>query len=196
MIEIKSIKDDKYLMFYLFEKASKDTHRNSKNYKNLSQRFDNYIDFHCVFHENRPVSFAGIYKNPTWPDNLVRVLDRAYYFNLSRPKGLFKPVTNVNSTLSQTLLPIQTKIVLEKGLIPFYSIENFKRRKSIELSLTNYNKNNYPKYIVLPGLYCTTDKPHLMEQSEWQTVATLEQYKNSIKLPYMNYDAARGIFNQ
>ena len=194
MIKVKSILNDKNLMFYLFEKASKDTHRNSKNYKNLPQRFDNYIDFHCVFHENRPVSFAGIYKNPTWPDNLVRVLDRAYYFNFSRPKGLFKPVTNVNSTLSQTLLPIQTKIVLEKGLIPFYSIENFKRRKSIELSLTNYNKNNYPKYIVLPGLYFTTNTRNKLQSSDWQTVATLEDYKDKINLPYMDDKIASYLF--
>lgn len=195
MIELKSIKDDDYLKFYLFKRASEDKHRNSNNYKNLGSRLKYYIDFHCVFYNNRPVCFGGMFKDPNWPDNIVRVLDRAYFFDIIRGKSLYKRPTELNTTISKVMLPAQTKIALSKSLVPFFSVQDYKRKKSIGLTVNFHNEKNKPKYTILPGLYCTTNKPHMMERNEWQTVATLEQYKDKIDLPHINDEAASTIFN-
>lgn len=195
MIEIKSIINDKYLLDYLFKRASEDKHINSSNYKNLKQRIKNYIDFHLITYNNRPLCFGGMYKNPKWPNNHVRVLDRSYFFNIIRGKGLFKRPNELNTSISKIMLPLQTKISLSKSLIPFYSIQNYNRKKSMELSVNNYNENNFLKYTILPGLYCTTDNFYSLEKKDWQTIATLEMHKNNITLQHMDEKTSKSIFS-
>lgn len=194
MIEIKSIINDEILLTYLFKRASEDKHKNSVNYKNLEKRLNRYIDFHCVLYNNRPLCFGGMYKDPEWPDNIVRVLDRVYFFDIVRSKSLYKRPNDLNTAPSKIMLPLQTEIALSKSLIPFYSIQNYKRKKSMELSVGFYNENNLPKYTILPGVYCTTNSPHIFDSNKWQTVATLEQYKNDIPLPYLNETTANDMF--
>ena len=194
MIEIKSIIDDKYLLQYLFHKASMDTHKNSDNYKNINERLKNYIDFHVVLHDNRPICFAGMYKNPKWPQNIVRVLDRAYFFDVIRGKTLYKRPNKLNTSISKIMLPVQTKKSISLSLIPFYSIQDYRRKKSINLSVNFYNENNVPKYKVLSGLYCTTNNQYEMNRNDWQTVATLEPHQNNFNLPYISDEIAKDIF--
>ena len=194
MIEIKSIIDDKYLLQYLFYKASMDTHKNSDNYKNINERLKNYIDFHVVLHDNRPICFGGMYKNPKWPQNIVRVLDRAYFFDVIRGKTLYKRPNKLNTSISKIMLPVQTKKSISLSLIPFYSIQDYRRKKSINLSVNFYNENNVPKYKVLSGLYCTTNNQYEMNRNDWQTVATLEHHQNNFNLPRISDEIAKDIF--
>ena len=153
---------------YLFGIARRDDHKNSKNY--LEKRIKDYIAIHVYENDNDIIAFSGIYP---FQNNFCRVADRTFVMKEYRSKGLNS--LGHGQFLSRNLLPVQTKLALELGYNPFYSIQERKRRKSLELSVNDFNLNNDYTfyYTVLDGMYYTCDEYVEGKESCWQNVATL-----------------------
>ena len=129
--------------------ATNGIHRNSSNYLNFEERLPNYKAFHILKEEDRILSFAGIYKDPLWPEGILRVVDRMFTFPEFRVKNMDgfsnnKPgVKNSGGLCSGQLLPFQTKLVLEWGLNPFFSIQDLERRKGVERWIKKFKDIKY-----------------------------------------------------
>ena len=117
---------------YLFGIARRDDHKNSKNY--LEKRIKDYIAIHVYENDNDIIAFSGIFP---FQNNFCRVADRTFVMKEYRSKGLNS--LGHGQFLSRNLLPVQTKLALELGYNPFYSIQERKRRKSIR---TKFRKSN------------------------------------------------------
>ena len=105
----------------------------SDNFKNFEKRLPGYIAFHIAIYEGVIIGMAGMFQSKFWDSKLVRVCDRTYYFKEARSGALsFLNEKNLKATASDYILPLQTKIALEKGLIPFYSIQGIRRRPALD----------------------------------------------------------------
>ena len=184
MIQILNIINDKDEILRLANLASKDNHKNSSNYTNFEKRLDNYIAFHAVYLKDEPIAFAGMYQSFKWPSNLVRICDRTFYFKKARTSGLnFINEKELKHTASSYFIPEQTKISIEKNLVPFYSIEKITRRRALIKQVKMINEMYNMNYYVLPGMYWTCNSPVSDNEKCWQSVATLENTITDIKLP-------------
>ena len=160
---------------FLFGIARMDKHQNSKNYQ--EERIKDYIAIHVYENDNDIIAFSGVFP---FKDNFCRVADRTFVMKEYRSKGLNS--LGHGQFLSRNLLPVQTKLALKLGYIPFYSIQEIKRRKSLELSVDDFNRynNNKLHYKVLDGMYYTCDEYVEGKESCWQNVAVLGD-QNGIK---------------
>jgi len=158
--------DDKEASF-LFNIARIDDHRNSKNYQ--EKRIKDYLAIHVYENDRDIIAFSGVFP---FQDNFCRVADRTFVMKEYRSKGLNS--LGHGQFLSRNLLPVQTKLALELGYTPFYSIQERKRRKSLELSVDDFNRhNNDSRYKVLDGMYYTCDEYVEGNENCWQNVAVL-----------------------
>lgn len=158
--------DDKEASF-LFNIARIDDHRNSKNYQ--EKRIKDYLAIHVYENDRDIIAFSGVFP---FQDNFCRVADRTFVMKEYRSKGLNS--LGHGQFLSRNLLPVQTKLALELGYTPFYSIQERKRRKSLELSVDDFNRyNNDLHYRVLDGMYYTCDEYVEGNENCWQNVAVL-----------------------
>lgn len=152
---------------FLFNIARIDDHRNSKNYQ--EKRIKDYLAIHVYENDRDIIAFSGVFP---FQDNFCRVADRTFVMKEYRSKGLNS--LGHGQFLSRNLLPVQTKLALELGYTPFYSIQERKRRKSLELSVDDFNRhNNDSHYRVLDGMYYTCDEYVEGKESCWQNVAVL-----------------------
>ena len=184
MIKILNIINDETEILRLTNLASIDNHKNSSNYTNFKDRLKDTIAFHVVYYNNEAVAFSGMYQSKKWSKKIVRICDRTFYFKKARTSGLnFINEKELKHIASTYFIPEQTKIAVEKNLIPFYSIEKITRRKALikQVQLVNemYNMN----YYVLPGMYWTCNSKVSDNDKCWQSVATLENFCNDIDLP-------------
>lgn len=165
---------------FLFEIARMDKHRNSGNYQ--EKRIKDYIAIHVYENDKDVIAFSGMFP---FKDNFCRVADRTFVMKEYRSKGLNS--LGHGQFLSRNLLPIQTKLALKLGYIPFYSIQERKRRKSLELSVNDFNRhNNKLHYKVLDGMYYTCNEYIEGKESCWQNVAILGEqsgikFRNSFR---------------
>tara|TARA_Y200000002_G_scaffold360227_1_gene345321 strand:- start:1398 stop:1937 length:540 start_codon:yes stop_codon:yes gene_type:complete len=158
--------DDKEASF-LFNIARIDDHRNSKNYQ--EKRIKDYLAIHVYENDRDIIAFSGVFP---FQDNFCRVADRTFVMKEYRSKGLNS--LGHGQFLSRNLLPVQTKLALELGYTPFYSIQERKRRKSLELSVDDFNRHNNDSYYrVLDGMYYTCDEYVEGNENCWQNVAVL-----------------------
>lgn len=158
--------DDKEASF-LFNIARIDDHRNSKNYQ--EKRIKDYLAIHVYENDRDIIAFSGVFP---FQDNFCRVADRTFVMKEYRSKGLNS--LGHGQFLSRNLLPVQTKLALELGYTPFYSIQERKRRKSLELSVDDFNRHsNNSYYRVLDGMYYTCDEYVEGNENCWQNVAVL-----------------------
>lgn len=152
---------------FLFNIARIDDHRNSKNYQ--EKRIRDYLAIHVYENDRDIIAFSGVFP---FQDNFCRVADRTFVMKEYRSKGLNS--LGHGQFLSRNLLPVQTKLALELGYNPFYSIQERKRRKSLELSVDDFNRHNHDSYYkVLDGMYYTCDEYVEEKESCWQNVAVL-----------------------
>lgn len=180
MIIINDIINSKDKMLALAEEASKD----SDNFINFERRLPGYLNYYTAIYEGEIVAMAGMFQTKYWNPKLVRVLDRCYYFKEARSGALsFINEKDLKTTASTYFLPKQTKLALDKGLIPFYSIWGKKRRPALERQVKRFNEKNEFKYVVLPGQYWTCNRPVDNKGKCWQNIAILEQYKDVFDLP-------------
>ena len=180
MIIINDIVNSKDKMLELAEMASQD----SDNFINFEDRISGYLNYYTAIYNGEVVAMAGMFQSKYWNPKLVRVLDRCYYFPEARSSALsFINEKELKTTASTYFLPRQTKLALEKGLTPFWSIYGKKRRVALERMVKRFNSKNEFKYIVLPGLYWTCNKPVDNKGMCWQNIAVLEQYKDVFDLP-------------
>ena len=178
---IDDIINSKDKMLALAEEASKD----SDNFKNFEKRISGYSNYYTAIYEDKIIAMAGMFQSKYWNPKLVRVLDRCYYFKEAR-SGTLSWINEKNPNIASTyFLPKQTRLALDKGLIPFYSIWGKKRRPALEKIVKRFNEKNEFKYVVLPGQYWTYNKPMdpLFCGKCWQNIAILEQYKDVFDLP-------------
>lgn len=176
--------------------ASKDSHRNAKNYVNFEKRLKNYIAFHIVLEESNfgwptVVGFGGIYRSEDWPKRLVRITDRMYQYPSHRFKGLWqkegKSRDGVKIGLSsETLVPYQTEFCQIRRWKPFFSVEGLYRRNSLKKILDEYVDPKYG-YKLLPDMYytCTNKNEEVLEKICWQSVASITE---DIGLPKMSIE--------
>lgn len=153
---------------FLFNIARIDDHRNSKNYQ--EKRIKDYLAIHVYENDKDIIAFSGVFP---FQDNFCRVADRTFVMKEYRSKGLNS--LGHGQFLSRNLLPVQTKLALELDYTPFYSIQERKRRKSLELSVDDFNRHNDDTsyYRVLDGMYYTCDEYVEGKESCWQNVAVL-----------------------
>lgn len=192
-MKLENILNNKKLILELFKFASKDNHKNNKNY--LTIDLENYLAFHFLTDNNNPVGFGGIYKNKLWQNN-IRVLNRWFMFPEYRLNGLSNGIyKEVRSPASLVLLE-QIPFVLNLGCVPFFSIQDYRRKRSISSPVNLYNKSsNKNKLIILPGLYYTgTNNQIELNPNVWQTIATVKGYEDKITLRYLNDKQSQGIF--
>ncbi len=156
-MQILNIIDDKDKMLSLAEIAKID----SSNFENFEDRLSGYIAFHTATYKDEVVAMAGMYQNPQWHPKLVRICDRTYYFKKARSGALsFLNDKELKATASDYFIPLQTKIALEKSLIPFYSIYGEKRRRALERQVKRFNEKNTYQYKILSGMYFTCRGPY------------------------------------
>ncbi|SVD68598.1 uncharacterized protein METZ01_LOCUS421452, partial [marine metagenome] len=139
---------------YLADLASKDNHRNSKNYVNFKRRLKNYLAFHIILDEEEVVGFGGIYQNSEWPKRLVRINDRMFQFPSHRFKGLGKKEGKSIGLSSETLIPFQTEFCHIRRWKPFISVEGVSRRKGLKRIVDDFIDSQYG-YKLLPDMYYT-----------------------------------------
>ena len=182
MIQISNIIHDEKHILELTQLASKDNHRNSKNYLDFEKRLDSLIAFHVVYNYDMPVAFAGMFMPSYWPQNHVRILDRCFYFKHARCGGLnFINEKQLKTTASTYFIPEQRKLALEEKLIPFWSIQEIQRRKAMIRQVDRFNEYNKDyEFYVLPGMYQTTKNDTGKES--WQSIAILKQHTGHFKL--------------
>tara|TARA_B100000424_G_scaffold13102_1_gene9676 strand:+ start:327 stop:917 length:591 start_codon:yes stop_codon:yes gene_type:complete len=188
-MKIENIISNPELIILLTEKASEvnGVHRNSKNYRSFEKRIPNYKSFHILKHEGKILSFAGIYKDPTWPDNILRVVDRMFTFPEFRVRNMNgfsdkKPnIVKLGGLCSGQLLPYQTKLVFDMGKIPFLSIQDLERRKGVRRWLNNRIDKSLG-YKLLPKLHYTCGGKPSLRKVCWQNILSTEE----IGLPSIN----------
>ena len=135
---IDDIINSKDKMLALAEEASKD----SDNFKNFKKRISGYSNYYTAIYEDKIIAMAGMFQSKYWNPKLVRVLDRCYYFKEAR-SGTLSWINEKNPNIASTyFLPKQTRLALDKGLIPFYSIWGKKRRPALEKIVIPYGVKN------------------------------------------------------
>ena len=149
-----------------------------ENFSKFEGRMYGYTNFFTVYLNDELVAISGIWQAKTWPSNYYRVGDRSFYFPSIRQYDLSNPAHKPYKTLnSQHLIPMQTKIVMEKDGFPFYSMLN--HPNALRRSVSLHNEVSEYKYKVLDGLYWTCHHtPNPKEKSCWQNIAVLENYSH------------------
>ena len=175
-------------ILHLTDLASKDNHRNAKNYVNFKRRLKNYLAFHIIFDEREVVCFGGIYHSDEWPKDLVRINDRMFQFPSHRFKGLGKKEGKSRDGIkiglsSETLVPFQTEFCQIRRWKPFISVEGVSRRKALKRIVDDFIDPQYG-YKLLPDMYytCTNKEKEVLEKQCWQSVIAMV---DDIGLPKM-----------
>ena len=167
-------------MLALAKIASKDCPENFTK-KNFEDRLSGYLTFHTATYKDEVVAMAGMYQSPQWHPKLVRICDRTYYFKKARSGALsFLNDKELKATASDYFIPLQTKIALEKGLIPFYSIYGEKRRPALERQVKRFNEKNTYQYKILSGMYFTCSGPINEKEQCRQNISILDTPDNII----------------
>ncbi len=178
-MQILNIIDDKEKMLSLAEIAKIDSSNFTK--KNFEDRLSDYLAFHTATYKDEVVAMAGMYQSPQWHPKLVRICDRTYYFKKARSGALsFLNNKELKATASDYFIPLQTKIALEKGLIPFYSIYGEKRRRALERQVKRFNEKNTYQYKILPGMYFTCPGPINEKEQCRQNISILDTPDNIV----------------
>lgn len=173
-------------------------HKNTKNYLNLQNR--NYLKFHILTENDKIISFAGMYRHPTWPKNIIRVVDRMYTFfefrvkngnGFSSNKPNLKKNTQHGGLCSGQLLPYQTKIARELNLIPFVSIQFLTRRNAVKKWLKNRIDSSLG-YELLDDLYYTCGGQPEINIRCWQNILSPKK----LNLPSMDIDMYKHTFGK
>jgi len=81
---------------------------------------------------------------------------------------------------SDYFIPLQTKIALDKGLVPFYSIYGEKRRPALERQVKRFNEKNTYQYKILSGMYFTCSGPVNEKEQCRQNISILDTPDNVI----------------
>jgi hypothetical protein len=178
-MQILNIIDDKDKMLSLAEIAKIDSSNFTK--KNFEDRLSDYLAFHTATYKDEVVAMAGMYQSPQWHPKLVRICDRTYYFKKARSGALsFLNNKELKATASDYFIPLQTKIALEKGLIPFYSIYGEKRRRALERQVKRFNEKNTYQYKILSGMYFTCPGPINEKEQCRQNISILDTPDNIV----------------
>ena len=178
-MQILNIIDDKEKMLSLAEIAKIDSSNYTK--KNFEDRLSDYLAFHTATYKDEVVAMAGMYQSPQWHPKLVRICDRTYYFKKARSGALsFLNNKELKATASDYFIPLQTKIALEKGLIPFYSIYGEKRRRALERQVKRFNEKNTYQYKILSGMYFTCPGPINDKEQCRQNISILDTPDNIV----------------
>ena len=182
MLNVTNIVEDYALMAGYGKQAAE---HHPQNFANLEKRIPNYTDFFIVTWNNEPVAMSGIYQYSGWPSDHYRVVDRSFYFPEIRTKSLGyhlpDDLAQFRGVLTGLLLPVQTKIVLEKGGVPFYSMLN--HPNALAKQVRTYNSENEQKYVILNSLYYTCPNTPSDDKNCWQNVAVLEDKQHKFDLP-------------
>ena len=178
-MQILNIIDDKDKMLSLAEIAKIDSSNFTK--KNFEDRLSDYLAFHTATYKDEVVAMAGMYQSPQWHPKLIRICDRTYYFKKARSGALsFLNNKELKATASDYFIPLQTKIALEKGLIPFYSIYGEKRRRALERQVKRFNEKNTYQYKILSGMYFTCPGPINEKEQCRQNISILDTPDNIV----------------
>jgi hypothetical protein len=200
-MKIIEITNDKDLISKLSSAVVNDnnsSHRNTRNYINLQNR--DFLKFHVLKQNNEIVSFAGMYRHPTWPKNIIRVVDRMYTFfefrvkngnGFSSNKPNLKENTHHGGLCSGQLLPYQTKIARELNLIPFVSIQFLTRRNAVKKWLKSRIDPSLG-YELLDDLYYTCGGSPSINIRCWQNILSPEK----LSLPSMDVDMYKHTFSK
>ncbi len=170
--------------------------KNYKNYENILSRIDNYLAFHCLYYKDEPVYIAGIYNDPKWNTNLVRIYDRFFTFPKFRDNGLSTtgktPVVIPRNV--DTIGLTQINFAKENNLIPFYSIEN-KKRIAIKKHTTLLNKILNVKFEVLDDFYFTCGHRTISKNSCWQNISIENNNIEFLNLPKISKETFSSMFD-
>ena len=186
---IENVVRDRDYIKQLAKIASQDTHRNAKNYENFHRRIEFYIAFHVIYNGDDVIGFGGIFSNPEWPKNLVRIVDRMWHHPSYRDKGLGQGSKYIGLS-SELLIPFQTEFCKIRRWTPFFTVEGVRRRAGLKMIVDNH----IPKecgYKLLPDMYytCTGKDGVFYEGQCWQGVVA----QGDIDLPKMSVEDCKKI---
>jgi len=141
-----------------------------------------------------------MYQHPSWPKNIIRIVDRMYTFLEFRVKngnGFSSSKPNVKNDndhgglCSGQLIPYQYRIAQELNLIPFVSIQLLSRRKAVKKWLDNRidKKLNFK---LLDRMYYTCGGEPKINILCWQNILSTD----NIELPSMDIDMYNYTFKK
>jgi len=182
---LENIIDDYDEIERLFKIASQDNHRNSKNYIDIEKRYSKYIAFHAIYDDDGPLSFSGMYHG--WKD-IVRILDRFYIFDRLRKKSINSANRKIKPA-GTYFIPEQTKIAEQMNLIPFFSVQELKRRGSIQLIIDGIDGHH--NYRLLDNMYWTCHTPIDTKECCWQSVGSIV---DELPLPNLEVEKIKLVF--
>lgn len=127
-------------------------HHNAENYRHLGSRLHKYDCFNVVVDvwNDELLAISGLYNGGVYPRNVVRVLDRTYYYNWrDNTSSIWKSDTRYNSTY---MLPYQIDLAKELGYdYAFTSVQNNRKRNSLKRLTSNWDI----EFTMLDGMYNT-----------------------------------------
>ena len=163
-------------------------HRNNSNYVNFEKRLYDYDAFHIIVDEtNDIIAMSGLYNGGIYPSNIVRALDRTYYFNWNKGNSVYQKHNRYNTTY---FWPEQCKIAKEKGYSHvFFSVQDLRRRNAGSLVAGRTN----PKAVLFPGMYNTCrkygkDNTVNMDMLCWQNVYVHQFKPDAFDLPNISLE--------
>ena len=185
-IEVVDIVNDLKELNRLFSLATEDYHRNSGNYKNYHERYEDYIAFHAIYKKGDPIAFSGVYEHSQWKD-CVRIADRSYYFPEYRVKTL-KRLPSVESknqqkidAVSRIFIPLHLKIAKEHNKIPFITIQEEERRIAMDVLLSHVNSLHDIEMVMLDKMRFVGTKGEDFENDRlWHSVGCLKQDQEKV----------------
>lgn len=167
--------DSKDLAWAIFRQGQLSNDENRLNY--TKNQFDIawplWTNFYYLKDKRDIVCFCGARK---FGRDQVRIFDRYYVFPDYRSNSLKH--SEHSAVMVREMIDDAIKIKLQ----PFISIQELRKRRSLELAVNKFNKylEKDVQLKVLDGLYCTVpkskDKP-----SSWQNIATISPYKISLE---------------
>lgn len=167
--------DNKDLAWTIFRQGQLSNDENRLNY--TKGQFDIawplWTNFYYLEDKGDMVCFCGARK---FGRDLVRIFDRYYVFPDYRSNSL------KHSEHSVVMVKEMIDDAIEIELQPFISIQELRKRRSLELAVDRFNKylNDDVRLKVLDGIYCTVPK-YREKPSSWQNIATISPYKISLE---------------
>ena len=132
-------------------------HHNAKNYEDLESRLKKYECFTAIVEEDKLLAISGLYNGGEFPYNIARIVDRTYYYDWNiRPGMVSDKRARKDWYNTYYAIPYQIQVAKDRGFDSvFISVQNPKKRRSLEKLSHIHSKYLKYKFELLPNLYNT-----------------------------------------
>ena len=165
------IVSDKALAKFIFTQGSLTDDTNSKNYtpKQFEIAWPLWLNFYVLYDGSDVVCFTGIRK---FAGGYARIFDRYFIEPDYRLKSL------AHNEYSLYMVQTMCDDVIASNMIPFFSIQEEKKRRALEVAVLKFNKclSSKNAFHVLDGMYNT-----VTIGCSWQNIAIQKPHNINLK---------------